>query len=95
MKNRSDNVIHHDSYRESLEDLNNENYGQCSDELNGFSFDESQEGSVGKKMAGVIFMCNVRVRTNCFRYKVFGMPFSKKKFFRQCKARHKIVSFRV
>ena len=24
-------------------------------------------------------MCNVRIRTNCFRYKVFGMPFSKKK----------------
>lgn len=93
LKNKSDNVIHHDSYRGSSEDLNNENCGQSSDELNDFSFDESQEGSLGNKLAGVIFMCNDRVRTNCFRYKVFGMPFSKKRLLDNVKPGTKLFLF--
>ena len=38
-------------------------------------------------------MCNVRIRTNCFRYKVFGMPFSKKKLLDNVKLGTKLFLF--
>ena len=38
-------------------------------------------------------MCNVRIRTNCFRYKVFGMPFSKKKLLGNVKPGTKLFLF--
>lgn len=93
LKNKSDKVVHHEIYRQSFEDLSNESYGQSADELNGSSFEVSQECSLGNKLAGLIFMCNARVRTNCFRYKVFGMPFKKKSLLDHVKPGTKLFLF--
>jgi hypothetical protein len=93
LENKSDNVAHHESYRQSSEDLDNGSYGQRSDALNDSSFEEFQEGSLGNKLAGLIFMCNDRVRTNCFRHKVFGMPFSKKRLLDHVKPGTKLFLF--
>lgn len=93
LKNKSDKVAHHEIYRQSFEDLSSESYGQSADELNGSSFEDSQECSLGNKLAGLIFMCNDRVRTKCFLYKVFGMPFKKKSLLDHVKPGTKLFLF--
>ena len=53
----------------------------------------NEDGSGKDKFAGLIFMCNSQTKQECFRYKVFGLPPTKKELVEKVKPEMKLLLY--
>ena len=53
----------------------------------------NEDGSGKDKFVGLIFMCNSKTKQECFRYKVFGLPPTKKELVEKVKPRMKLFLY--